>query len=131
MKVHYKPHLKEFARQLRNNSTKSEIKLWSYLKRKQMGGYDFHRQKPIDNYIADFYCNKLNLVIELDGLTHQWEETFEKDKLKQKRLEELGFKVLRFSDDEVINDIDNVLRVIRFYIEDYQEKTGHTPGPSL
>lgn len=95
-----------------------------------MGGYDFHRQKPIDNYIVDFYCNKLNLVIELDGLTHQWEETFEKDKLKQKRLEESGFKVIRFSDDEVINDIDNVLRVIRFYIEEYQEKTGHTPNPS-
>ncbi len=130
MKVYYKPHLKEFARQLRNNSTKSEIKLWKYLRRKQMGGYDFHRQKPIDNYIVDFYCNKLNLVIELDGLTHQWEETFEKDKLKQKRLEESGFKVIRFSDDEVINDIDNVLRVIRFYIEEYQEKTGHTPNPS-
>ena len=99
-----------------------------------MGGYDFHRQKPIDNFIADFYCNKLKLVIELDGLTHQWEDTFEKDKIKQQRLQELGFKVIHFNDDEVMNDIDNVLRVIRFYIEEFEENngtTGHTPGPSF
>ena len=122
MKVHYKPYLKELALQLRNNSTKAEIKLWAYLRGKKMGGYDFHRQKPIYNYIADFYCNKLKLVIEVDGLTHQWEETFEKDKLKQVHIEELGFKVLRFNDDEVINDIDNVLRVISFYVEEFEER---------
>lgn len=55
MKIHYNPKLKPLARQLRNNSTKAEIRLWGYLKGKQMHGYDFHRQKPIDNYIADFF----------------------------------------------------------------------------
>ncbi|GAA3773950.1 hypothetical protein GCM10022271_02510 [Corallibacter vietnamensis] len=55
MKIYYNPKLKELARQLRNNATKSEIKLWTYLRRSQMYGYDFHRQKPIDEYIVDFF----------------------------------------------------------------------------
>ena len=79
MKIHYKKHLKVFAKELRNNSTKSEIKLWKYLKGKQMMGYDFHRQKPIDEYIADFFCHKLKLVIELDRFTHRFEEVAQKD----------------------------------------------------
>lgn len=82
MKVNYNPKLKELARKLRNSSTKSEIKLWQYLKGKQMMGYDFHRQKPIDNFIVDFFCNKLKLVIELDGYTHKFEEVVDKDKLR-------------------------------------------------
>jgi len=77
MKISYHPKLKELARKLRNNSTKSEIKLWQYLKSKRMMGYDFHRQKPIDNYIVDFFCNKLQLAIELDGYTH----TFKKNRI--------------------------------------------------
>jgi very-short-patch-repair endonuclease len=63
--IPYNPKLKEYARQLRNNSTRSEIILWKYLKGKQMLGYDFHRQKPIDNYIVDFFCSELMLAIEL------------------------------------------------------------------
>lgn len=72
--IPYNPNLKELARKLRNNSTQSEIRLWQYLKGKQMMGYDFHRQKPLLNYIADFFCHELALVIELDGYTHQFEE---------------------------------------------------------
>jgi len=84
MKIHYNPKLKELARQLRNNSTQSEIRLWQYLKGKQMMGYDFHRQKPIDNYIVDFFCNKLKLAIELDGFSHYIKETYLKDLEKEK-----------------------------------------------
>ena len=73
--IPYNPKLKQLARNLRNNSTKSEIFLWLQLKGKQMMGYDFHRQKPIDNYILNFFCHELMLGIELDGITHQWEET--------------------------------------------------------
>ena len=69
----YNPDLKEKARQLRNNSTKSEIILWKYLKGKQMCGVDFHRQKPIGSYILDFFCPAICLGIELDGYTHQLE----------------------------------------------------------
>jgi very-short-patch-repair endonuclease len=116
MKIHYKKHLKVFAKELRNNSTKSEIKLWKYLKGKQMMGYYFHRQRPIDEYIADFFCHKLKLVIELDGFTHRFEEVAQRDVKKENKLSELGITVLRFSDDQVINDIYNVLKVIENYI---------------
>ena len=81
--IPYNPRLKEFARQLRNNSTKSEIYLWKYLSGKQMMGYDFHRQKPIDNYILDFFCYELMLGIELDGLSHQFEDVTSNDADKE------------------------------------------------
>jgi very-short-patch-repair endonuclease len=120
MKIHYNPKLKEYARQLRNNSTKAEIWLWQRLKRGQLRGYDFHRQKPIDQYIADFFCNKLRLVIEVDGFTHLLDETIAKDKRKERRFNELGIHVLRFTDDEVLNDMENVIRVIEGYIDDFE-----------
>ena len=63
--IPYNPALKEKTRELRNNSTKTEIMLWMYLKGKQMKGYDFHRQKPLDEYIVDFFCNELLLAIEI------------------------------------------------------------------
>jgi very-short-patch-repair endonuclease len=66
----YKPELVARARELRNNATYSERFLWRYLKRKQIKGYDFDRQKPIDNYIVDFFCNELMLAIEIDGESH-------------------------------------------------------------
>jgi very-short-patch-repair endonuclease len=116
--IPYNPALKELARQLRNNSTKSEIKLWLQLKGKQMMGYDFHRQKPVDNFILDFFCHELMLGIELDGLTHQSEEAIEKDEIKERRLKELGITILRFNDSEVIQDMTNVLREIEFWILD-------------
>ncbi len=126
MKIKYNPKLKEFARQLRNNATKSEVRLWQKLKRNQMYGYDFHRQKPIDNYIVDFFCNKLQLAIELDGYSHQILEIWEKDVLKTKKLNGLDIRVLRFSDFQVMNDMDNVLRTIEDYILQYEE-TGILP----
>ena len=108
----YKPYLKKFARQLRNNSTKSEIRLWYYLKGKQRLGFDFHRQKPIDNYIVDFYCCDLMLAIELDGITHTYEGAMEKDCNRDLRLFELGVKVIRFEDNDVFNRIDWVVEAI-------------------
>lgn len=124
----YNPKLKEFARQLRNNSTKSEIRLWKCLKGRQMCGYDFHRQKPLLNFIADLYCYELRLVIELDGYTHQFEETIIKDEIKERELKEIGLNVLRFEDNEVMNDIENVLRTIENYIQQYEAE--HPPNPS-
>jgi very-short-patch-repair endonuclease len=119
--IPYNPKLKEYARQLRNNSTKSEIYLWKYLKGKQMMGYDFHRQKPLDNYIVDFYCYELMVAIEIDGYTHLLEEVQVKDEKKEKRLNELGITVLRFQDDLVFNDIENVLRKIEVYISEFEK----------
>ena len=83
-------------------------------------GYDFHRQKPLDNYIADFFCHELMLVIEIDGYTHLLEKVQDKDEKKEKRLIEFGIHVLRFQDSEVFKDIDNVLRGIELYIVEYE-----------
>lgn len=128
MKINYKPKLKELARRLRNNSTKSEIKLWQYLKGKQVMGYDFHRQKPIGNHIVDFFSNRLQLAIELDGYTHTFEEVVENDNLKEQRLKSLGITVLRFGDEEIMNNIENVLGTIRRWIERFEDKKRrHTP----
>jgi very-short-patch-repair endonuclease len=84
-----------------------------------MAGFDFHRQKPIDNYILDFFCHELMLGIELDGITHQFEDVYERDMLKEKRMQELGITIMRFNDNLVLNDIANVLRTIEAYIEQY------------
>jgi len=72
--IPYNPKLKQLARKLRNKSTKSEVLLWNYLKGKQIKGFDFHRQKPIGNYIVDFYCSELLLAIEIDGESHYGNE---------------------------------------------------------
>ena len=85
-----------------------------------MLGFDFHRQKPIDEYTADFFCYELMVAIELDGLTHHWKEVYEKDMKKEKRITELGIKVLRFNNSDVMNDINNVLRVIEDYALHYK-----------
>ncbi|MFT0716676.1 endonuclease domain-containing protein [Flagellimonas lutimaris] len=129
MIIKYNPKLKELARELRRNATKSEVRLWQRLKRDQMHGYDFHRQKPIDEYIVDFFCNKLRLAIEVDGYSHQLEEIWEKDVIKTKRLNELGIQVFRFTDHQVLNDMDNVLRVIEEYI--FQFEANRPTPPSI
>jgi very-short-patch-repair endonuclease len=118
--ISYNPKLKLLARKLRNDSTKSEIILWKYLKGKQMFGYDFHRQKPLDNYIVDFFCHELMLAIELDGYSHQLEEVIEKDRIKEEKLKKLGLTVLRFEDKEVYHEINNVLRRIELFIEEFE-----------
>ena len=119
--IPYNPKLKEFARQLRNNSTETEIYLWLKLKGKQMYGYDFHRQKPIDNFIVDFFCNKLMLAIEVDGYSHEFLEVYNKDIIKEKRLNELGIHVLRFSDYQVLKDMENVLLAIEYFIFEFEK----------
>ncbi len=116
MNIHYNNNLKHLSSQLRSNSTQSEIHLWKYLKAKQTG-VRFIRQKPIGNYIVDFYCKELRLAIELDGLSHHYEETMRKDEEKEAYLNELGIEVLRFEDKEILGDIDNVMVVLLDYIE--------------
>jgi very-short-patch-repair endonuclease len=110
----YEPHLKEKARQLRNNSTKSEILLWYHLQGKQMCGYDFHRQKPILKYIVDFFCYELMLAIEIDGKSHFGKE--EVDQKRQKEIERIGVRFLRFDDEEVYYNLKGVVDSIEEWI---------------
>ncbi|HQF41260.1 MAG TPA: DUF559 domain-containing protein [Ignavibacteriaceae bacterium] len=115
--IPYNPKLKEYARKLRNNSTFTEIMVWNYLKGKQIRGYDFDRQKPIDNYIVDFYCKDLFLAIEIDGESHYGNTI--RDIKKDKRLNELGVTVLRFDDMEVIYQLAEVIRKIEKWIDEH------------
>ena len=119
--IPYNPKLNVLARKLRNESTETEIFLWLKLKGKQMYDYDFHRQKPIDNYILDFFCYELLLGIEVDGYSHEIVEVYNKDIIKEKRMNELGITILRFSDFEVLRDMENVIRAIEFYILEFEK----------
>ena len=119
--IPYNPKLTELAKKLRNESTETEIYLWLKLKGKQMYGYDFHRQKPIDNYILDFFCYDLLLGIEVDGYSHEILEVYNKDRIKEKRMNELGITILRFSDFEVLKDMENVIRAIEFFILEFEK----------
>jgi very-short-patch-repair endonuclease len=122
--IPYNPRLKQRARYLRNNLTKSEAFLWNYLKGKQMLGFDFHRQRPVDNYIIDFFCQELYLAIELDGYSHLLSTSDKSDFYKEKKLKDLGVELIRFWDEEVFNDLDNVLRVIEITVMERKEEFG-------
>ncbi|NJL43637.1 MAG: endonuclease domain-containing protein [Pseudanabaena sp. SU_2_4] len=114
--IPYNPQLKERARQLRQNMTPEEIALWKHLKGKQMRGYDFDRQRPIDHFIVDFYCKKLMLAIEIDGSSHDSQEEQQRDMERQGRLEALGVRFLRFREVVVCRETEEVLRVIENWI---------------
>ena len=113
--VRYNPRLKQIARTLRKNMTLSEVLLWQQIKDKQLLGYDFHRQKPIDEYVVDYYCPKLKLVLEIDGDSHDGKE--EADRIRQEKLESLGLTVLRFWDTDVKNNVDGIVEQLREWIE--------------
>ncbi len=118
----YNKNLRDLSRQLRNHATLSEVLLWNKLKSSQMHNYTFNRQKPLDNYIVDFYCKPLNLVIEIDGNSHQMPDTYLKDDERQKVLEQMGLNFLRFDDLEIKKQMPSVLRIIENYILDVEEK---------
>ena len=107
----YNKKLKQYSRNLRNKSTLAEIVLWKEIRAAQLG-YGFNRQKPLRNFIVDFYCKPLHLVIEVDGMSHWSEEQIRKDKERQKKLEKLDLHFLRFDNDEVLHDMENVLSTI-------------------
>ena len=122
---HYNKSLIQLAKKNKKELTKSAVCIWKYvLSRKQMLGYQFRRERPILNYIADFVCLELMLIIEVDGITHQSEEALKKDQLRDENLNEVGFTVLRFSSWEVLNRINDVSTII---IEWVNAKVNSTP----
>ena len=113
---HYNKKLKPFARELRNNSTKAEIRLWAELLRaKKLLGHPFLRQRPIGNYIADFLCKDLKLIIEVDGSSHNMKQEY--DENRDRELLELGYTTLRFTNDEVLYNIENVKLILENWIK--------------
>jgi very-short-patch-repair endonuclease len=108
------PRLKELARELRNHSTLAEVLLWNQIKNKKILGFDFHRQKPIDRFIVDFFCPDLMLAIEIDGVSHA--QKGDVDVERHRRLESLGVHVLRFEDRMVKREMPKVLSAIEGWI---------------
>jgi very-short-patch-repair endonuclease len=110
MTIHYnKNKYKNNRKFLRNNSTHAEIALWNHLKNKTLHGYKFRRQYSVDQFILDFYCTELKLAIELDGKIHLNMETKEHDENRDAYLKSFGITIVRFSNDEVFDNIKLVL----------------------
>jgi very-short-patch-repair endonuclease len=118
----YNNKLQPYANALRKRMTKAEACLWKYaLRAKQMRGFGFRRQRPALQYIADFMCKELMLIIEVDGITHTHEGAAERDAKRQSALEQAGFRVLRFTDDAVLKNMSYVIRDIEQVIDEIVE----------
>ncbi|MFA5323516.1 MAG: endonuclease domain-containing protein [Smithella sp.] len=124
----YNKKLQPLAQQLRKNLTKSEACLWKYaLKAKQLKGYPFRRQRPVLQYIADFFCKELMLIIELDGITHDNENSRTKDTQREEQLARAGFKIIRFTDKEVLKNMDGVISKLEQIVSEIEASTPLIP----
>ena len=110
--IKYNRKLKEKARRLRTQMTDSERALWGRLRRKQVHSVQFYRQKPIGNYIVDFYAPKAKIVVEVDGSQHMESEQAARDLQRDAFLASQGLRVLRFDDLQVLKEIEGVMEVI-------------------
>ena len=120
MRIYYNPKLKALSKELRKKGTLSEVLLWNALKGKQIKGYQFMRQKPIDEYIVDFFCSKLKLIIEIDGISHN--EKSERDQIRQRKLESIGLSIIRFYEWDIRKDIRAVVQGIENWMEEFERK---------
>jgi very-short-patch-repair endonuclease len=121
--IPYNPKLKELARELRKNSTLSEVLFWQKVKGKSFK-YEFHRQVPLDNFIVDFYCHELMLAIEIDGSSHDEKQDY--DQNRQFILENLGVKFLRFEDFNIKKKMSWVLEELQIWIDNYERGIADT-----
>ena len=110
--IPYNKNLKQHSRTLRNNMTEAERKLWYNIRMKKLGCW-FYRQKPVGDYIVDFYCPRARLVIEVDGGQHFINETTEYDRIRDDYLNSLGLKVLIFTNIDIMTNIDGVVERIQ------------------
>lgn len=103
------------AEGLRKRMTKAERLLWEELRNKKFQSLKFRRQNPISRFIVDFYCHQLKLVVELDGEIHQRKNVRENDKIREGELVEFGLTVIRFGNEEVLNDTSEVLKKLSLF----------------
>jgi very-short-patch-repair endonuclease len=111
-----KKELRNKARGLRNSMTKAEIILWSRIRSRQLYGYKFRRQQPVLDYIADFYCHDLKLIIEVDGEIHSLPEIIESDRHRDKMLKNNGYHIIHFSNHEIETNLNHSLSKIKSVI---------------
>ncbi len=110
---HVSAELKLNARQLRRGMTPAEEKLWVAIRNRQIDGLKFRRQHAVGTFVLDFYCAFLQLVLEVDGTIHDAPDVQERDRLRQQHIEAFGIRVLRFRNEQVMNDLPHVLNQIR------------------
>lgn len=118
------------AKQLRSNPTEAELKVWNILRKKQILGLKFRFQHPINQFIADFYCHKINLVIEIDGGIHNETKQKERDEGRTYEMQKLGIEVLRFDNNDVMNDIERIQKTIHVKCEQMLQRLNDQPKPS-
>jgi len=106
----------EQARQMRKNPTTSEAVLWKHIRQNQLAGYKFRRQHIIGPFIVDFYCPVMRLIIEVDGEIHQQQQDY--DSIRDDNLRMMGYKILRFENVKVLNNLNDVLKVISQFLTD-------------
>ncbi|WP_262151974.1 endonuclease domain-containing protein [Chryseobacterium foetidum] len=106
------------AKSLRINETQTEKILWEKLRNNQFRGFKFRRQHPINLFIADFYCHQLKLIIEIDGQYHNFQEQIKKDRERTEILESNGLQVIRFSNNEIMEDLDKIISEINEKIDE-------------
>jgi very-short-patch-repair endonuclease len=107
-----KPVIYRNARELRHTETEAEKKLWPFLRNRKLNGKKFRRQHPMDDYVLDYYCHECRLAIEVDGGIHNDKMNSQYDEARTKTLNELGIKVIRVRNEDVLNNIDRVLQKI-------------------
>ena len=123
MNSQYNRKLKPLARNLRNDSTLGEVILWDeVLKQRKFYGYQFNRQFAIGPFIVDFICRKLNLIIEVDGRSHQFKT--DEDELRDLELKRLGYTVLRISEQQARQDLPNVIRTLESFLPEEEDSYG-------
>ena len=114
--MHYNSKNIHYAKAMRSNMTKEEVKLWNILRAKRFYGFRFKRQVLIGDYIVDFLCPEQGLIVEIDGGQHNENDNIINDELRTIYLEQQGYRVLRFWNNEVWNNIEGVLQVIKDYL---------------
>jgi len=129
--INYNLDLKNFARQNRQNPTEAEDKIWQEILSNKKTGYKFSRQKPIDQFILDFYCSKLFLAIEIDGSSHYIKYQPEYDQARTEKLNFAGIKVLRYTNSNIINDIKKTHEDIKKQIKIREKELNKDATPPV
>ena len=122
--------LTELARELRKSQTSAEALLWQLLRNRQLFGFKFRRQHQFGDYVADFYCRDAHLIVECDGFVHEPNEQWHHDQNRDAYMIAQGLRVLRFTNERILNDTENVLNEIAKYLPSPSRRRAGEEGRS-
>jgi very-short-patch-repair endonuclease len=128
----YNSQLKQYSKKLRYEMTDAERLLWQKIRRKQLRGYQFFRQKPIGKYIVDFYCPRARLIIEIDGGQHYEDSRQAEDKKRDSDLKSIGFKVVRYTNLDILKNLNNAVEdILKILLFEPEALRAGWPNPPL